>query len=67
MERAERMGFSSRIVLRFFVSDQYSIADVALYAYTHCADEGGFELGRFPNVSRWIKAVEGTPGFVRLG
>ena len=38
----------------FFVADRYSIADVALYAYTHVADEGGFDLGRFPpSVPGW--------------
>lgn len=36
----------------FFVDDAYSIADIALYAYTHVADEGGFELDRFPAIQR---------------
>jgi glutathione S-transferase len=51
---------------RFFVGDTYSIADVALYAYTHAAAEGGFELQRFPAVRAWIARVEGQPRFVPM-
>lgn len=41
----------------FFVGDRYSIADIALYAYTHVAHEGGFDLSPRPNVRRWLRAV----------
>jgi glutathione S-transferase len=51
---------------RFFVGDSYSIADIALYAYTHAAGEGGFELQRFPAVRAWIARVEGQPRFVPM-
>jgi glutathione S-transferase len=51
---------------RFFVGDAYSIADIALYAYTHAAGEGGFELQRFPAVGAWIARVEGQPRFVPM-
>ncbi len=51
---------------RFFVGDAYSIADVALYAYTHAAAEGGFELQRFPAVRAWIARVEDQPRFVPM-
>jgi glutathione S-transferase len=51
---------------RFFVGDAYSIADIALYAYTHAAGEGGFELQRFPAVRAWIARVEGQPRFVPM-
>jgi glutathione S-transferase len=51
---------------RFFVGDTYSIADIALYAYTHAAAEGGFELQRFPAVRAWIARVEGQPRFVPM-
>jgi glutathione S-transferase len=44
----------------------YSIADIALYAYTHTAEEGGYELAQFPGILRWIKRVEGTAGYVTL-
>jgi len=51
---------------RFFVGDTYSIADIALYAYTHSAADGGFELQRFPAVCAWIARVESQPHFVPM-
>ena len=51
---------------RFFASDAYSIADIALYAYTHAAADGGFELQRFPAVRAWIARVESQPRFVPM-
>ena len=50
----------------FFVGDRYSIADIALYAYTHVAPEGGYELDRFDSVLRWLDRVRGQPGHVAL-
>ena len=50
----------------FFVGDSYSIADIALYAYTHVAHEGGFELGRFPAVSAWLERVAAQPGHIAI-
>ena len=50
----------------FFVSNRYSIADIALYAYTHVADEGGFDLGRFPAIGAWIELVRAQPGHVPI-
>ncbi|MGH8482387.1 MAG: glutathione S-transferase family protein, partial [Nevskiaceae bacterium] len=44
----------------------YTIADIALYAYTHVAPEGGYSLERFPAVSAWLARVERQPGFVRM-
>jgi glutathione S-transferase len=49
----------------FFVGD-HSIADIALFAYTHVAHEGGFPLDDFPNVRAWIERVKAQPGFVRM-
>jgi len=51
----------------FFVGAHYSIADIALYAYTHVADEGGFELDAYPHVRAWIERVRAQPGYVALG
>src|SRR5437773_1483962 len=45
----------------FFVGERYSIADIALYAYTNVADEGGFDLGRFPAVRAWLDRVRAEP------
>lgn len=50
----------------FLVDDQYSIADIALYAYTHVAYEGGFELTRYPAIQAWIAAVQAQPGYVGM-
>jgi glutathione S-transferase len=50
----------------FFVGDRYSLADIALYAYTHVAGEGGFDLTPYGAVRAWIARVEGQPGFVPL-
>jgi len=49
----------------FFVDD-YSIADIALFAYTHVAHEGGFPLDDFPNVRKWIERVKAQPKFVKM-
>ena len=43
---------------RFFVGDQYSIADIALYAYTHVSHEGGFDLSGYSNISAWMMRVQ---------
>jgi glutathione S-transferase len=50
----------------FFVADRYSIADIALYAYTHVAGEGGFELDLFPAVRAWLERVRAQPGHVPI-
>ena len=44
----------------------YSVADIALYAYTHVAEDGGYDLGRYPGISAWIKRVAAQPGYVGL-
>ena len=41
-----------------------SVADISLYAYTHVADQGGFDLGRFPALRAWIERFPGLPGYV---
>ena len=51
---------------RFFVDDAYTIADVALYAYTHVAEEGGFDLAPYPNVRAWLARVAAQPGHVPI-
>lgn len=49
---------------RWFSSTSYGIADIALFGYTHCADEGGFDLGAYPAVRAWLDRVRAQPGFV---
>jgi glutathione S-transferase len=46
----------------WFVGECYGIADIALYAYTHCAEDGGFELAAYPNISAWLTRVAAQPG-----
>ena len=50
----------------FLVGEGYSIADIALYAYTHVADEGGFDLGGYPAIRRWLGRVAAQPGHVPI-
>jgi glutathione S-transferase len=51
---------------QWFAGARYSIADIALYGYTHCAAEGGFDLGAYPAVRAWLGRVAGEPGHVPL-
>jgi glutathione S-transferase len=50
----------------YFVGERYSIADVALYAYTHVADEGGFDLSGLPGVGAWLERVRSQPGHIPI-
>jgi glutathione S-transferase len=50
----------------FLVGGRYSIADIALYAYTHVAPEGGFELDGYPAIRAWLDRVAGQPGHVLI-
>ena len=51
----------------FFVGGRYTIADIGLFAYTHVAEEGGFELTNFPAIRHWLERVRTQPGFIRIG
>ena len=51
----------------YFAAGRYTIADIALYAYTHCAADGGFQLERFPALERWLGRVREQPGHVPMG
>jgi glutathione S-transferase len=50
----------------FFVGERYSIADIGLYAYTHVADEGGFDLAGYPAIGAWLGRVAAQPGHVTI-
>ena len=50
----------------FFVAERYTIADVALYAYTHVAEEGGFALAPYPVIRAWLARVAGQPGHIPI-
>ncbi|MFU6377111.1 glutathione S-transferase family protein [Metapseudomonas otitidis] len=51
----------------YLVGDAYSIADIALYAYTHVAEEGGFDLSGFPAIQAWMARVAAHPRHVSIG
>ncbi|MBX6369170.1 MAG: glutathione S-transferase family protein [Rhodospirillales bacterium] len=50
----------------FFVGERYSIADIALYAYTHVAEDGGFDLAPYPSVRRWLDRVAHEPRYIPI-
>jgi glutathione S-transferase len=50
----------------FLVADRYTIADISLYAYTHVAPEGGFELEDYPAIRAWLDRVAARPGHVPI-
>ena len=50
----------------WFAGGAYSVADIALYAYTHVAEEGGFDLVRYPGVHAWLDRVAAQPGHVPI-
>lgn len=56
-------GLSGR---SFLVGDRYSVADISLYAYTHVAHEGGFDLLQYPAIRSWIERVADQPGHIRI-
>jgi glutathione S-transferase len=50
----------------FFAAGRYTIADIALYAYTHTANESSFDLTGFPSIRTWLKRVADQPGYVPI-
>lgn len=52
----------------WLAGERLSLADIALYAYTHVAEDSGlFALGNYPAVQRWLARVEAAPGYVAIG
>lgn len=51
---------------QFFVAERYTIADIALFAYTHVANEGGFDLSEFPAIQAWLKRVQAQPKHISI-
>jgi glutathione S-transferase len=73
IEEKRRLGYAALGVMEshlaertFFVGERCSIADLALYAYTHVADEGGFDLAPYPAVRAWLARVAARPGHVLI-
>lgn len=50
----------------FFAANQYSLADISLYAYSHVAQEGGFDLSPYKNIRAWFARVENQPDYIAI-
>jgi len=50
----------------FLVGDECTIADISLYAYTHVADEGGFDLSSYPAISQWLARIQSLDGYIGM-
>jgi glutathione S-transferase len=50
----------------WFSADAYTVADIALYAYTHVAHEGGFDLAAYPRVNAWLDRVRDQPRHIPI-
>jgi glutathione S-transferase len=50
----------------YFVGNHYTIADIALYAYTHVAEEGNFDLSRFPAILAWFERIVDRPNYITI-
>jgi glutathione S-transferase len=50
----------------YFAAGQFTVADIALYGYTHVADRCDFDLAAFPAIRAWLRRIEQAPGFVTM-
>ncbi len=73
LEARQKLGYDALGVMEghlgrneFFVGGRYTVADIALYAYTHVADEGGFDLAGYPAVRAWLGRVASQPGHLPI-
>lgn len=73
IEQKRKLGYAALNVMEqhlkehdFFVTNQYTIADIALYAYTHVAEEGGFDLTKFFAINDWFKRIESQPRYITI-
>jgi glutathione S-transferase len=72
-ERKRELGIRALSVMEshldgraYFVGDACTVADLALYAYTHVAEEGGFSLAGYPRIRAWLDRVRDRPRFTRI-
>lgn len=73
LEQKRLAGYAALAVMEkhltshtFFVNESYTIADIGLYAYTHVADEGGFDLTKFPAIQAWLEQVKSQPRHITI-
>jgi glutathione S-transferase len=51
---------------RYFVANHYTVADIALYAYTHLAHECDYDLTTFPKIRAWLDRIAAEPGHIAM-
>jgi glutathione S-transferase len=68
-----KLGYAALDVLehglegkQFLVGNRYSLADISLYAYTHVAGEGGFDLGKYPNIRTWCERISAQKNWAAI-
>jgi len=73
LETRQKLGYDALGVMEkhlesndYFVGGRYSVADISLYAYTHVADEGGFDLDGFPAILAWLERVSSQPAYIPI-
>jgi glutathione S-transferase len=73
LEERQKRGYDALGVMEehletndYFVGGRYSVADISLYAYTHVAGEGGFDLGGYPAILAWLERVSSRPGYIPI-
>jgi glutathione S-transferase len=73
IEQKRKLGYVALKIMEqhlnihdFLVADKYTIADIGLYAYTHVAKEGGFDLTKFTAINSWFKRIESQPRYIKI-
>jgi glutathione S-transferase len=73
IKQKEQLGYAALNIMEqhlkthdFLVANQYTIADIGLYAYTHVAEEGGFNLAKFPAILAWLERIQAQPRHILI-
>ena len=73
LEQKQERGYAALEVMEqhlkhhnYFVGETYTIADISLYAYTHVAEEGGFDLQKFPQILAWFERIKAHPRHILI-
>ena len=64
--RVSRRSSAASTGKEFLVGDSYSVADISVYAYTHVAQEGEFDLTPYPWIQAWLERVATRPGHIKI-